>query len=84
MACSRNSFDDLDNDRHENAGDNHRCNRKIKTEVLFFNSDIAWQAPDPIEFVREKINYYSYDNDNYARYNNIFSNLGVHHLIRQK
>ena len=74
----QNSSDDLDDYGDHQAENDHRSDREIKSEILFFYPDVARQSSDPVKFIMKEINQNAQHYDHYACDDDIFSRVTVH------
>jgi len=72
------SANDAKNDRNQEAEEDQGGDRKIKTAVLSFNADIAWQMADPVKPVVKKINEQACQEDQAANPHEELSSIGTH------
>jgi hypothetical protein len=68
----------LDDQCHYKTKNDHGSNRKIKSEIFFFNPDISGQSPDPMQLIMKKINDHSDCNNEYANNDDPFPCFTVH------
>lgn len=68
-------MNELDNQRNNNADQYHGGDRKIETEILLFNADIARQVPHPTEFIACKVNHNTCHHRQNSDDNQYFSNV---------
>ena len=78
MACSKESFDDLNNNCQQNTKDDHRGDRKIKPEVFSFYPYVSRQATYPVKFIRKEIKNNANNHNDDPENNYIFAKLVVH------
>ena len=57
---------------------NHCCDRKIKTEISFFDTDISGKITYPMQFVMKKVDDNSYYYNDYSSQDNVFTGFGIH------
>ena len=70
--------DNPDNDGKQQAEKNHCRNGKIKPEILPFNTDIAWQAANPVQLIMKKIKDNAQHKEGRSDEDDIFSGFLVH------
>lgn len=67
--------------RQKNAGDDHRSDWKIESEVFSLHPYIAGEAANPVELVVEEIDYSSNEHHCQSGQNNIFTGLLIHNAL---
>ena len=55
------SSNNTEHNRYNNTCQDHGSDGKVKTKILFFNTNITRQMTDPMEFVVEEIYDQPYD-----------------------
>lgn len=81
LLCEGNRSKPL-NDLHDHSKQDteqyHCRDRKIKSKVLFLNTDVAGKAADPVELVAKEINDHTNEHNRDTYYNYVFSQLWRH------
>ena len=70
---------DKPNDKSAEQTEQDHCNnRKIKSEVFLFNSNVPGQATDPVQFIAKKINDNAHQDNDRSDSNDPFTGFAIH------
>jgi hypothetical protein len=68
----------LNNGSNEQTKNDQSSDGKIKTEILFFNPDIAREPADPMQLIMKEVNNNTCHNDDHPDHNDPFTRFIVH------